>query len=257
MDNPARKGNHGALSKKAIAGLIFGTALLIGIIAAAIFVLTGRMQPDNAALAALEGDDKVQVVQQNDEIAFLGPDRDPDNTYGLVFYPGAKVDYRAYAPLLHKLASRGWICIDVSMPLDLAILDQDAATDAMSQYPQVEHWYIAGHSLGGAMGANYASSHADSLEGLVLLAAYSTQDISSSSLNVLSVYGSNDGVLNREKYVSNRANLPDSAKELIISGGNHAQFGSYGEQRGDGAAGISAEQQIAQTVRFIQKTTRQ
>ena len=72
MDNPVRKGNHGALSKKAIAGLIFGTALLIGIIAAVIFVLTGRMQPDNAALAALEGDDKVQVVQQNDEIGGFG-----------------------------------------------------------------------------------------------------------------------------------------------------------------------------------------
>ncbi|MGI6535175.1 MAG: alpha/beta hydrolase [Eggerthellaceae bacterium] len=257
MDNPARKGDRSALSKRAIAGLIIGAVLLIVIIAAANFLFTGHMQPDDTALAALESDSNVQVVQQDGEIAFLGPDRDPDNTYGLVFYPGAKVDYRAYAPLLHKLASHGWICVDVSMPLDLAILNQDAATNAMSRYPQVEHWYIAGHSLGGAMAANYASSHADGLEGLVLLAAYSTQDISGTSLDVMSVYGSNDGVLNRENYASDRANLPASTHELVIDGGNHAQFGSYGEQQGDGTASISAEQQRAQTVRFIQKTTRQ
>lgn len=257
MGDSTGKGSKGVSRKREIIGVVVGAALLVAVIAAALFAFTGHMQPSQTALNALESDGQVQVTQADGEIAFAGPDRDPNNTYGLVFYSGAKVDYRAYAPLLHKLAAQGWVCVDEEMPLDLAILNQDAATDAMSRYPQVEHWYVAGHSLGGAMAANYASAHEDGLEGLVLLAAYSTQDISGTSLDVMSAYGTNDGVLNRENYESDRANLPSSAHELVIDGGNHAQFGSYGEQQGDGTASITAQQQVDQTVRFIQKTVRQ
>lgn len=228
-------------------------ALVLAVVVAclAAFVLLGHHEPDATALAALESDEAVQVEQVADGYAFVGPDEDPDNTYGLVFYPGAKVDERAYAPLLHQLAAKGWVCVDVSMPLDLAILDEDAATQAMAEFPQVEHWYVAGHSLGGAMAADFAADHADELDGLVLLAAYSTKDLSDSGLEVLSAYGTRDGVLNREKYHEDRQNLPRDAHELVILGGNHAQFGSYGTQLGDGEATIGAYWQVEETVRFI------
>ena len=77
------------------------------------------------------------------------------------------------------------------------------------------------------------------LDGLVLLAAYSIADLTDSGLRVYSTYGSEDGVLNREKYEADRPNLPQDTTETVIDGGCHAGFGSYGAQKGDGAPVIS------------------
>lgn len=235
---------------------VVAVVLLLAAACTAAFGLFGHYRPDATALAALAGDDAVRVDQVADGYAFVGPDEDPDNTYGLVFYPGAKVDERAYAPLMHALAAKGWVCVDVSMPLDLAILDEGAAARAMAEFPQVEHWYVAGHSLGGAMAADFAADHADELDGLVLLAAYSTKDLRDSGLEVLSAYGSRDGVLNRETYQEDFGNLPRDAHEIVIPGGNHAQFGSYGAQLADGEAMICPSRQVEETVRFVDDVKR-
>lgn len=101
------------------------------------------------------------------------------------------------------------------------------------------------------MAANYAAAHSDDYSGLILLAAYSTKDLTQVSLRVLSVYGSEDGVMNRESYKKNWANLPADTTEVILEGGCHAQFGSYGPQDGDGTPTISGEVQIRQTVDAI------
>ena len=61
------------------------------------------------------------------------------------------------------------------------------------------------------------------------------------------IYVSEDGVLNREKYEADRANLPQDTTETVIDGGCHAGFGSYGAQNGDGTPTISAEEQQQQT----------
>lgn len=117
------------------------------------------------------------------------------------------------------------------------------------QFPDLEHWYIAGHSLGGAMAANYTATHSEDYDGLILLAAYSTKDLTQTSLRVLSIYGSEDGVLNRESYEKNWANLPADTTEVILGGGCHAQFGGYGPQDGDGTP--TGEEQIRRTAEAI------
>lgn len=103
------------------------------------------------------------------------------------------------------------------------------------------------------MAASYASGHLESLNGLVLLAAYPTKSLKSDSFSVLSLYGSEDGVLNMEKMEEGKAYMPVDYAEVCIEGGNHAQFGNYGEQKGDHAADISREEQQAQTVEAILK----
>ena len=108
---------------------------------------------------------------------------------------------------------------------------------------------IAGHSLGGAMAANYAATHSEDYGGLILLAAYSTKNLTQTSLRVLSIYGSEDGVLNRESYEKNWANLPADATEVILEGGCHAQFGGYGPQDGDGTP--TGEEPIRRTAGAI------
>lgn len=203
---------------------------------------------DETALEAMAYQtESVQVEQDGNAIWFI-PE---DPTAGLIFYPGGKVEYTAYAPLLRACAENGILCALVRMPGNLAVLDANAADGLQQEHPEVTNWYIAGHSLGGAMAAGYAAAHEKDFDGLILLAAYSTKDISQTTLRVLSVYGSEDGVLNRESYEKNWSNLPTDTTEVVLDGGCHAQFGSYGPQDGDGIPAISGEEQVRQTVGAI------
>ena len=174
-------------------------------------------------------------------------------TAGFIFYPGGKVEYTAYIPLMKALASEGILGVLVEMPFQLAVLDIDAAKGIPEQYPQIEHWYMGGHSLGGSMAAAYLEEKTEEFEGLILLGSYSATDLSETDLSVLSIYGSEDLVMNREKYVSSKENLPDEFSEVILEGGCHAYFGMYGAQDGDGTPEISNEEQIALTVDAIAK----
>ena len=163
---------------------------------------------------------------------------------GLIFYPGGKVQFDAYEPLMQACAARGIHCVLLKMPGNLAVLDINAADGIREMFPGIEKWYIGGHSLGGSMAAAYLDKHADDFDGLILLASYSTADLSGFDTAVLSVYGSEDGVLNAEKYAENKKNLPEGFTEIIIPGGCHANFGMYGPQKGDGAPSITNEAQI-------------
>ena len=170
---------------------------------------------------------------------------------GLIFYPGGKVEYLAYQPLMQAFAAEGILCVLVEMPFNLAVLDVDAADGIQEEFPKIEEWYIGGHSLGGSMAASYVADHTDEYEGLVLLASYSTAELANSQLNVISIYGSEDEVLNREKYEKSRSNLPADFTEYVIDGGCHAYFGVYGHQDGDGTPTISNQQQIEITAQQL------
>ena len=210
--------------------------------------LSDYYHADEMAMAAMAYQtDSVQTEQNGDVIWFV-PE---DPTAGLIFYPGGKVEYTAYAPLLRACAENGILCALVRMPGNLAVLDANAADGLQEAYPEIITWYIAGHSLGGAMAATYAAAHPEDFDGLILLAAYSTKDLTGTALRVLSVYGSADSVMNRESYEKNRSNLPADTTEVVLDGGCHAQFGSYGPQDGDGVPTISGEEQVRQTTEAI------
>ena len=170
---------------------------------------------------------------------------------GLIFYPGGKVEHTAYEPLMKALASEGVLCVLTKMPFRLAVLDMNAADGIKEQYPDIEKWYMGGHSLGGSMAAAYLGEHHADYEGLVLLGSYSTEDLSGTSLKLLSVYGSEDKVLNYENYVESKSNLPNDFREVVLEGGCHAYFGMYGAQEGDGVPAIRNEEQIRLTVDAI------
>ena len=175
----------------------------------------------------------------------------PEATEGLIFYPGGKVECSAYVPLMQACAERGITCVLLEMPFNLAVFDMAAAEGIQEEYPHIGKWYIGGHSLGGSMAASYLADHADSYEGLILLGSYSTANLSETDLEVLSVYGSEDRVMNRKKYEKNKKNLPTNFSEVIIDGGCHAYFGMYGAQSGDGVPTISNEMQINVTADAI------
>lgn len=221
--------------------------LLIIILASAVY-LGNYYHADMEAIAAFSAEFALPEPIPEDNLLIFQPE---EPRAGFIFYPGGKVEYTAYIPLMESLASEGILCILVKMPFHLAVLDVNAADGIAQRFPQIENWYLGGHSLGGAMAASHISDHLTEYEGLVLLAAYSTADLSGSDLDVLSIYGSQDGVLNREKYAANLTHLPDDFTELRLEGGCHAWFGMYGSQKGDGIPTITPQEQIRFTAEAI------
>ena len=200
---------------------------------------------------AIQSNPTVKVTDIEDGWLFDGP----GTTTAMVFYPGARVEASTYAPLMQETAASGIDCFLMKMPANLAIFGINRADVVRSDIAgySYDHWYIAGHSLGGTMAANYISKHTDNWDGLILLASYPTDDLSKTKLRVLSAYGSKDDILNRKKVESTRQRMPKQYYERVIKGGNHAQFGSYGVQQGDGVAAISGDDQIDRTVALIRQ----
>ncbi len=165
-----------------------------------------------------------------------------ETSIGFIFYPGAKVEYTAYLPLLHLLQEEGISCYLVEMPFNLAFFGYNKASDIIEEHPEIDTWYIGGHSLGGAFASYYASNNQDEIEGVILLGSYLYGDYPSSKS--LTIYGSNDEILDTSK-------ITYTDNVYVIEGGNHGQFGDYGLQDGDGQATISAEEQWQQTIALI------
>ena len=223
--------------------------LLIPVIAVGGFVLwvSAVPAPLPEALVALESDADVNV-RVNGTLEFT-PAAAEANT-GLILYPGAKVDPRSYAPMAHTLAEQGYLVVIPPMTLNLAIFSINAANAVIAAHPEIEHWGVGGHSLGGSMAARYVQAHPN-VEGLVLLASYPDIDLSGYALDAIVIYGSRDGLATVEKIEAARSLLPISAQWVLIEGGNHAQFGWYGDQAGDNPATISRNDQQAQTIAAV------
>lgn len=191
-------------------------------------------------------DTRQVTVTKEDDYYLFEPEEASDK--GIIFYPGGKVEETAYAPLMQSLAESGYSVFLMRMPWRLAVFDANAADDVIDAYPDVKEWSLMGHSLGGSMAASYTGKHTDTVDNLILLGAYSTSDLSDSGVHVLSIYGSEDNVMNWSKYEKNKKNLPEDATEYVIEGGNHAGYGCYGEQKGDGTASITQKEQQQQVV---------
>ena len=216
-------------------------------VTACLTLLFGYKAQDPETL--LVSDDTVAVSEIKTGWLFDGAGKDD----ALIFYPGALVEPAAYAPLLREIAAAGVDCFLIKMPLNLAVLSPGKAGRVMQGYPY-DRWFLAGHSLGGAMAAQYAAKHLDAPAGLFLLGAYTAKDLTQAAFPVVYIYGSEDGVLNRKRLEKGFRLSPETMREVELDGGNHAQFGAYGPQKGDGKASISAEAQRRTAVRVIMQT---
>lgn len=234
--------------------------ILLGLFVAAVIGTAGFVVwaetpqgPAPEALAALKSDDQVKVTQSS--FITFEPVGQTANT-GFVFYPGGHVDARSYSVALHQIAAHGFLIVLVPVNLNLAFFDINAADKVFPLYPNVQHWVIGGHSLGGVAAALYAEKHLDKISGIAFWASYPADDgLRNSSIKVFSIYGTND-ISGMEKFDQTKSMLPADAQYVVIQGGNHGQFGDYGIQSGDHAAAISrADQQkqiVDATVKFLQ-----
>ena len=216
--------------KKRFQRILIGLLLLIILLLGVFYIYASDYyRADEVAIAVMQSD-AITLVEDN--FIVLSPNTPGDTA--IIFYPGAKVEYFSYLPMMEKIMlSSNVTCILVKMPFNMAIFDSDAANKIISRFPDIENWYIAGHSMGGAMASDYASKNQDKIRGLLLFGAYIYGNYPDE--NALTVYGSfNTSVEEKINYTENI---------VVIEGGNHAQFGNYGNQKGDPDATISSEEQ--------------
>lgn len=231
--------------KKLKTGLIIVGVLVLILSAAFTWYVSSAYEPEETAIESLSPTNKVEVAENEEYFVF----KPKENLYdaGLVFYQGGKVEEEAYAPLMQRIAEKGIEVYLLKMPFNLAIFDSDAAGDVIEENETIENWYVAGHSLGGVMASSFAAENDTLLKGIIFLASYPSADLSQIPINSLSIYGSNDKVLNAQAYEEALSKFPTNTQEVIIQGGNHGQFGNYGQQTGDGKAELSEDSQQQQT----------
>jgi len=184
-------------------------------------------------------------VIKNDGVFIIRPDGDFLDK-GLIFYPGGLVSPEAYSPIAWEIANEaGVVVVIVPMPFDLAVFALRKGLEIIEMLPEITEWYIAGHSLGGAMASTLIYEEPGIFRGLILFGAYpdKKKPLSDIAIPVLSLYGEFDGLATLEKIENTKSLLPLSTQYVCIEGGNHAQFGSYGPQKGDGIATITPEEQ--------------
>ncbi|MCR5344830.1 MAG: alpha/beta hydrolase [Lachnospiraceae bacterium] len=208
------------------------------------------------ALDYYHADDDAKIIIKGINYGFSVEDNGdfyvfkPDNSekIGFVFYPGGKVECEAYAPLLGRLAEKGVTCVLLKMPANLAVLNINAARGIQDVIPDIDRWYIGGHSLGGSTAGKYLKKSRDDYAGIILLGSYLADNLSDMDIKALLLYGSKDGIIRRDKLKAGEKYLPRIKTEIVIEGGCHSYFGSYGMQKGDGAPEITKEEQYSITV---------
>jgi hypothetical protein len=211
-------------------------ALLIGAAAvAAAFYLRPFEASPGAGL--LDSDATVCVQRRSFGIAFL-PQAAP-RRLGLAFYQAARVPPEAYAYLGHAAAASGYTAVLLSSPLNISSLAPCSLDRAMTAFPNIQSWVLAGDGAGGSWAASQLSSREGRVAGLILLDSLPRLDLSASRLAVLSLSASARG----GEPLSSSGRLPASTRFVEISGGSEAQFGEYETGSAQVAASLPAAAQ--------------
>ncbi len=243
---------------RTIVGLVIAIVLALAVAAVAFKLYAGKYyHADEVVIEAIKEGTEATVHSYSEKDGMLFIPADHDIKAVIVFYPGGKVEYTAYSGLMYELADRGFLCVLPRMPENLAFLRINAVdllterysiyTDSVSELD----WYIAGHSLGGVAASAYLADNMDKFAGLILCASFTPTDFSDKDTRFLSIYGSEDKVLNMAKYEENKVHWPADTEEYVIEGGIHSYFGNYGIQDGDGEPKITNEQQLEEAADAI------
>ena len=207
----------------------------------------------------LESDQTVTVEKTDGYIQFQ-PVENQQPT-GFIFLPGGMVAPEAYAPMSRAISERGFNVFILKLPFGSAPLNSQEedvmrqALEIIGINTSIPYWTAGGHSRGAAIAARFAFLHAESFDGLVLIGTSHPKedafDLSNTNLSVTKIYATNDGLASVDEVEANARYLPDDTIWILIEGGNHAQFGYYGNQLGDNAATISRERQQELTIDAI------
>ena len=238
---------------KKIITISFGIVLAIGVLGLSGFYIwsqqTYKASEEIASYVDLDN------IQKEENWLVFEPKEKPKS--GIILYPGAKVEPEAYSYYAQGIADKGYLVIVPKVNLNFALLDINQAGLIMDEFSDITNWYVGGHSLGGVAAASYAYDHPEDVRGLILLGSYpsDSNDFSETDLPTLSLYAEFDGLTTTDKIAETKSLLSSDATLYEVKGGNHAQFGMYGTQDGDGKATISAKEQqdelVEETLKWL------
>ncbi|MEJ2210220.1 MAG: alpha/beta hydrolase [Anaerolineae bacterium] len=209
--------------------------------------LVGERQPLPEAMAAMESDDSVEVTQGS-WLTFTPAQTVPQA--GFIFYPGGRIDPRGYASLMKAIAAEGYLVVVPEMPLNIAAFRPNVADKIIAAHSDIDRWFISGHSVGGAMAAQYTYDHSENIAGLVIWASYPPDkaDLSALEIPVTLIYGSRETRVTDSSVAERQHLLPADTVYVRIEGGDHHQFGSYEIDAKDHRATIDRDSQQQQII---------
>lgn len=215
------------------------TALIVPVLLIFIYLMTGNYHATFDLNSFILENPSLMIAERN---GFIEISNGNDNEKALLFYPGGKVDYEAYVPFLSNIAEKGCDVYLIKMPFNLAVFGVSKGDVVLNSIITYSEIYISGHSLGGVMANRYALMHKDRIDGVIYYASYPDRKMAENQRALL-IYGNIDSVLDLEAVAKNEINLPVGYAKTVIFGGNHYNFGNYGEQKGDSLPEISRETQ--------------
>lgn len=227
--------------------LAVAAVLLILLLVLGIRWVTYARPPLQEAVMALESDSVVTVSAQS-WLTFSPAFSQTD--VGLIFYPGGRINPQGYSSLLRPIAEKGILVVVPEMPLNMAAFNPNVADKIMSENPQIRQWFIAGHSVGGTMAAQYAINNPEHIEGVIVWASYPAKSdkLKETTIPILTIFGSEDPRVNDESLQIREEIYPDHAEFIRINGGDHHQFGAYEITPAEYYASISPEEQHNQII---------
>ena len=245
-DKPDERRRHRRQPRwRHVLGQVLGVAATVVVLGALVWLRPFAATP--AAVSALTGASDVRVTDAAASIT-LAP-RAGTPVRGLVFQPGARVDPRAYVPMLSQVSRQGVLVVIVKQPFDIGLLATPAPQSFVDEHPEVQTWAVGGHSLGGVAAARFALDHPRLVKGLVLWASYPDQSLAGrTDLQVASVSGTRDAFTTPADVAASRAMLPRTTAYIRVEGAVHSFFGDYGQQPGDGSPTVSRAEAQRQVV---------
>jgi hypothetical protein len=232
-------------------------ALVVCVLTVSLLAWSRPLPASPVAVAAMQTSATVRVVDrftwyEMQSTRQNSSGREVKPTTGLLFYPGARVDARAYARLLQPLAAAGYLVIVLKEPFGLGLIHLNHAETVLEVHPDIARWVAGGHSLGGVAASSFADDHPAEVKGLLLYAAYPAGKLTRTDLKVVSISGSVDGLATPADIESSKADLPPRTQYVSVKGGVHSFFGDYGDQPGDGVPSVPREVAQAQIMRASQ-----
>ena len=200
------------------------TLLLCSVIGFFIW-LSSYYAPTSQAESYLKSTNSVEVSIDNNFICFTPTNTTPKK--GFILYPAAKVDAKAYSQICSMIAAKGYKVVAVDMPFNYPLFGKNKADEVIEKYSDIESWVIGGDSLGGFVATRYVNSNISKIDGVVLISSYPLDSyLKEINMNVLSIWGSKDGVINFQSLIDAKQKLPNKTTYTEIEGANHSQFGA-------------------------------
>ncbi len=230
--------------KKIIRRIVISVVVLV-----LLLVLTLSVFASTSYTALDEMYDALSIIE-NEEVTFY-EDRDElrytvtNPKKNIIIVPGGLVTPDSYGYLAYSLALEGFNVTIAKAPFNLAILNQWIGKEFLSD--ELDN-VVIGHSLGGVT-ASMVFSGSNQVSVMMFLGSYPIKDVSDK--DTLFLAAEHDLGMDPEAFNDSMKYVNDNNTVINIDGGNHAQFGWYGPQKGDGEAEMETITQQNLVVGYI------